>query len=348
MEEMKEMENASEHKEPIEMEGASKYYIPGEVEDASEHKEPNEMKGTSIYYIPGEVEDASEHREPIEMKGVSIYYIPGEVEGEISDEETQRHDTTAQSEVPRRYKRREINIVLDRLAENGPSGFGKLLSYLRYKSKGALGSVDLRSILEHLTKTRSLKSRTYVYPDFLTRKPRKDKIYSIAAKGISKYIKRNGCDRYDLPYGCNTLLTNKEHARREMVKKVWKATKGHTKCNIYPYGDIEVTAEEQKYGYPDLTVQTNLRGTDGRHVIYIKIEVDDYNDRLNFLAKKMMRMTGTGIVLCPTKKRIESLMNEFLTLQQGEEKVRTDGVLFGVLKDYCVPNGAFWERPSER
>jgi hypothetical protein len=76
-----------------------------------------------------EMENASEHKEPIEMEGVSKYYVPGDTKGEISDEETQRHDTTAQSEVPRRYKRREINIVLDRLAENGPSGFAKLLSY---------------------------------------------------------------------------------------------------------------------------------------------------------------------------------------------------------------------------
>ncbi len=134
------------------------------------------------------------------------------------------------------------------------------------------------------------------------------------------------------------INADKKLSHETRVKKVAAAIRRDKaqflkRCYFYPYWVIDVCATERKKCYADLTVSTDLISTDGKtQVTYLKIEIDEYSD-FKRLIRKMMRMTGTGIVLSATTYRINKLLKAYIALL-GKEKMVADGIFFGLINDF--------------
>lgn len=124
---------------------------------------------------------------------------------------------------------------------------------------------------------------------------------------------------------------------RKVIRAINQDKAKLEKCIVHPYWTIEVNAAERRATYPDLIVLTDIIESECRtHVKYLKIELDEGTRSSGTLIRKIVSMTGTVIVLCPTDYKINNLIKAFHALK--EEKIVNDGIFFCLTTEF-LSNG---------
>jgi hypothetical protein len=135
--------------------------------------------------------------------------------------------------------------------------------------------------------------------------------------------------------GLRLAFKKEESNLPKLVKIVKKAIKqnceGLHRCIVYGDWEIDISEDVRKAEYSHLIMLTDISlGS----IKLIRIELGDLTDSRVELMRKMMRMTGYGIVLCLESERNKKLIRTYRRLRKEGEKVIADGILFCLLKDF--------------
>jgi hypothetical protein len=205
----------------------------------------------------------------------------------------------------------------------GPCTFGEI--HKRVK----INSDELSVVLEELILRRYVITKECDYSGLYNLKPTKVLLYYVKKKGLRRLARH---EKYYYYKDCiPEPFTPSDYVRKACVRKIKKILnrdnpKMKSELPMYSFWTINVSRQELKESYADLTIQCDLIGTDNRHVRYLKIQLDNGRSWAKFLARKMLTMTGTGIVLSPANWRIKDIIKAMSRVVDVE--IKTDGVIF--------------------
>ena len=102
-------------------------------------------------------------------------------------------------------------------------------------------------------------------------------------------------------------------------------------CDTHPFWNIDLERYERAREYPHIIVCTNLSADDNT-IKLLKVELDSGSRVPKPLMNKMARMTGSGLLLCPTTTRFDKFIAAFKAIVETT-KVTSDGIYLGLTKD---------------
>jgi hypothetical protein len=107
------------------------------------------------------------------------------------------------------------------------------------------------------------------------------------------------------------------------------------KYKTFPYWDIEATRAEIKWEYPHLIVLTDVTPDTDISIKLLKVELDPGWPVFKRVMRKMIGMTGYGLLLCPAVNRFEKFIKAYKTVAKTE-KIVTDGIYLGLTSDVLM------------
>jgi hypothetical protein len=110
------------------------------------------------------------------------------------------------------------------------------------------------------------------------------------------------------------------------------ASFSNQKIPVYPYWLIDCHPDQRLQEYTHLIVLPNATPDGETRIKLLKIELDSGNRIPRSLMKKMVGLTGYGLVLCPAVNRFDKFIKAYKSVAQTE-KIVTDGIYFGLTSD---------------
>lgn len=230
---------------------------------------------------------------------------------------------------------RDKHYAVFQKLSNGPCTFEEILSFV--KKKVRIVNDELYILMNDLILHGYVvaKNKKCNFDELFNPAVEKFLLYYITRKALWRLEEHKKC--YHNRDAVTKLLTSKKYSRKVCIQEIEKILKKDNpkmkrKLYMYPFWHINVERQEIRENYADLTIQCDIIGTDNRHVRYLKILFDDGRSTIKFLARKMLRMTGTCIVLSLATWRTKNLMKGLS--QVTDEEIKTDGILFGILSEF--------------
>jgi hypothetical protein len=210
-----------------------------------------------------------------------------------------------------------------------PCTFGQIHNRVKIKSD------ELYVVLEQLISRRYVIIKECDYSGLYNLQFRKVLLFYVTKKGMRKLARH---EKYYYYKDCIPKpFTPSDYVREVCVRKIKRILKQDNpemkrKLYMYSFWTLNVSRQELKESYADLTVECDLIGTDNRHVRWLNIQLDNGRSWPKVLARKMLTLTGTGIVLSPADWRINDIMKAMSRVVDVE--IKTDGVIFSRFKEF--------------
>lgn len=111
-----------------------------------------------------------------------------------------------------------------------------------------------------------------------------------------------------------------------------KGALANQKYKTFPYWTIEANPAQVLQEYPHLIVLTDVTPDGGTNIKLLKIELDSGRSVFQRTMRKMIEMTGYGLLLCPAAHRFDKFKEAYTTVAKTE-KIVTDGIYLGLVSD---------------